>query len=223
MPISTGTPRAEKTVSEANDTETISLRSSVDADKDAGFIQLSFIKRRDRWSHRIEWVSKSERTALLTSVEGSPDMDWPPSPPFQEISSQNLGTQQALLGVGMAGRSHWSISCTTMRETEYDSILLDLACLCKDEHRGWLGSTYQWHSEQNSKDASSSANGAKFDHLTLSAMGLNFQIIPSAGEDWATSFGVEENLFKVSPAKISPSSKVATRWAFGIKLSRNRD
>jgi hypothetical protein len=74
-----------------------------------------------------EGVVPGEITSLLESIEGSGTDDWPPSPPLQSLHIESLpnGRRAALL-VGMAGRSHWSASIETVKESA--EILFDLAC-----------------------------------------------------------------------------------------------
>ncbi len=82
-----------------------------------------------------------QQTQVLESIEGTPDQNWPPSPPLQELhlESRPDGKQLALL-VGMAGTSHWSMS------VEFDPhagrAIFDVACRVKREADG-LGSCYQ--------------------------------------------------------------------------------
>lgn len=97
----------------------------------------------DRWIHKFELVhDEGIRIELLKSVEGDSESNWPPSPPLQEINRHDLGSGAALLGVGMAGKSHWSSSISA----DNDAIIADLACLVKDPSDSanrWIGSTYQ--------------------------------------------------------------------------------
>ena len=82
-----------------------------------------------------------QKRVILESVEGTPNQNWPPSPPLQELhlESRPDGKQLALL-VGMAGNSHWSMS------VEFDpaagKALFDVACRVKREP-GKLASTYR--------------------------------------------------------------------------------
>jgi hypothetical protein len=75
-------------------------------------LHIEFVWRGDRYGHVISEVeSDGTVSAAYESVEGTSGDNWPPSPPLQSLTTQQLpdGRRVALL-VGMAGRSHWSLS-----------------------------------------------------------------------------------------------------------------
>jgi hypothetical protein len=65
---------------------------------------------------------------ILQSQEGEASDPWPLSPPLQEIVAEPLaaGRRPVLLGVGMAGRSHWS--ATIEGDGMAEAIAMDIAC-----------------------------------------------------------------------------------------------
>lgn len=73
-------------------------------------VRVVFRREGDRFTHRIE-VRRSPaddwRVACETA-EGSPNDDWPSSPPFQQLHVERRPTGPVVLLVGMAGRTHWS-------------------------------------------------------------------------------------------------------------------
>ncbi|TWU58327.1 hypothetical protein [Rubripirellula reticaptiva] len=73
------------------------------------------------------------------SVDGDGETDWPPSPPIQQLSLEEIGGSAVILGVGAAGQGHWSISVEKAGDS---SLKFDLACQCRGQ-AGSLGSTYQ--------------------------------------------------------------------------------
>jgi hypothetical protein len=77
-----------------------------------------------------------------SSVEGDALDPWPPSPPVQQISLEEVAGSTVILGLGAAGRCHWSISVEVDRREDSQAILFDLACRCSD-HPGFLGNTYR--------------------------------------------------------------------------------
>ncbi len=81
----------------------------------------------DRTGHGIWWCEGGAEL-ILSSLEGTPDQAWPCSPPFQEIVAENIaaGGRPALLGVGMAGKSHWS--ATIEGDGFSEAIAFDIAC-----------------------------------------------------------------------------------------------
>jgi hypothetical protein len=81
----------------------------------------------DRTGHSV-WWRESETDMILLSLEGTSDQAWPCSPPLQEIVAENVaaGKRPALLGVGMAGKAHWSATIEGDAFTE--AIAFDIAC-----------------------------------------------------------------------------------------------
>jgi hypothetical protein len=81
-----------------------------------GRVRLTHQFQQDRFGHAI-WL-EGVAVPLLTSIEGDSTMDWPPSLPLQEIVQHVDAATGAicLLGVGGAGRSHFS-SCIATGET----------------------------------------------------------------------------------------------------------
>lgn len=121
-----------------------------------GPLRLVFQRIADRWQHRLEWSEASAArpaprvTApsdephgrlVLSSLEGGPLDDWPPSPPLQELHLEERGSiQPVALLVGMAGASHWSLGVECAPQG--DALLLDVACRAA-RPPAWLGSRYQ--------------------------------------------------------------------------------
>ena len=106
----------------------------------AGATEVVFLREHDRWRHDVALGNGSR----LESVEGpaAPACDprWPASPVFTEVSRVDIAGRPAILGVGLAGRSHFSAS-VTIHPTLPDSLLFEIACRLH-EPPGPLGSTY---------------------------------------------------------------------------------
>jgi hypothetical protein len=68
--------------------------------------------------------------------------EWPSSPPIQQLSLESIHSQPTLLGVGQAGKSHWSISVEPIAAPECQGLRFDLACRTRMLPL-WLGSTYK--------------------------------------------------------------------------------
>lgn len=104
----------------------------------SGRLRGVFVRRDDRWGHRLEWCIEGGRsTPLLESVEGSPGELASPSPPVQEIQMhQSPDGLAAALGVGMAGRNHWSLTvtpaCRAHRNPLDDWLAFGLACRVRE-------------------------------------------------------------------------------------------
>jgi hypothetical protein len=106
----------------------------------AGSTSVVFTWSGDRWKH-VVLVADGRR---WRSVEG-PDLAggdprWPASPVVVEVSLVAAGGRAAVLGVGLAGRSHFSLSVVACPERP-DALLFEAACrIVEPAH--WLGSTY---------------------------------------------------------------------------------
>ncbi|MBI3465753.1 MAG: hypothetical protein HY000_22275 [Planctomycetes bacterium] len=126
---------------------------------EGGGLRVVFARAGDRFSHTIGYVARSASdfrlptsdfrsptsdlhfVPLLESIEGTPDDAWPASPPLQSLHCEDRpdGKQLALL-VGMAGRSHWSLSLEL--DPALGTVTCDVACRLHDEP-GALTSTYR--------------------------------------------------------------------------------
>ena len=107
-------------------------------------IRTSFRFEAGRYRHSIELVIGPDDVVLDAWEETSlsNDEDWPASPPIQQLSLEMIGGTPALLGVGQAGKSHWSISVEPVQgEGLRPALKFDLACRCPVQPR-WLGSSY---------------------------------------------------------------------------------
>lgn len=96
----------------------------------------------DRWEHRLFVRAKDAALPLveLCSVESLPDIAWPESPPIQQLVLEELPESgPTLLGVGMAGSGHWSLSIHCDNSL---GLVFDVACRVGSELPSWLGSSY---------------------------------------------------------------------------------
>ena len=109
-----------------------------------------------------------DSVAAGISVEGDAHDDWPSSPPLQQLSLEKINDSSVILGVGAAGRSHWSISVEVIASVPANGVLesgvlenrgdgdpvgpaghargskikFELACRSK-ERPAFIGSSYQ--------------------------------------------------------------------------------
>jgi hypothetical protein len=91
------------------------------------FLRARFQRRGDRYAHRVVLCDRDNEICLLDSVEGDHHERWPPSPPLQQISGEQLPDgRKVVLLVGMAGRSHWSLSATTTPDRK--ALVFEVAC-----------------------------------------------------------------------------------------------
>jgi hypothetical protein len=116
--------------------------ATIDAVGTSGYaLRIEFVRHGDRYGHTIFVVDPSGCAApVLESVEGTASNAWPPSPPLQSLSIEELapGRRAALL-VGMAGRSHWSASIEPIAGEA--AAMFDIAC--RADAAGSLGSQYR--------------------------------------------------------------------------------
>ena len=130
----------------------------------SGGATLEFTWAGDRWAHRVfpasgEPVGPGSPAADWQSIEGelapADDPRWPASPVLVELSRVALapvhtGSQparstderaSALVGVGLAGRSHYSASIAA-DPGRTDAFRVEIACRLQEPPL-WLGSTYR--------------------------------------------------------------------------------
>ena len=94
----------------------------------AGGLQVDLLWNGDRFAHTVSVEAAGVWHELLRSFEGGPEEDWPSSPPLQQIHFEQRGDTTVALFVGMAGRSHWSMSVEAMPDEQ--RIVFDIACRC---------------------------------------------------------------------------------------------
>jgi hypothetical protein len=98
--------------------------------------------RDDRWEHRLCRAAPAGESPLieLRSCESRPDSAWPKSPPIQQLVLEDLpDSGPTLLGVGMAGSGHWSLSIHCDPSL---GLVFDVACRIGSDLPSWLGSSY---------------------------------------------------------------------------------
>jgi hypothetical protein len=107
----------------------------------AGTASVAFERAGDRWRHVVTVAG----APLLTSIEGphdhAADPRWPASPALTEVSLVAAAGRSAILGLGLAGRSHFSVSVAAHPALP-DTLLFEVACRIQ-EPPAWLGSTYR--------------------------------------------------------------------------------
>ena len=107
----------------------------------AGATEVVFLREHDRWRHVVALADGSR----LESVEGprntTADPRWPASPALTEVSLVGAAGRPAIVGLGLAGRSHFSVSVAAHPDRP-DTLLFEVACRIQDPP-AWLGSTYR--------------------------------------------------------------------------------
>jgi hypothetical protein len=114
--------------------------------------------------------------------------DWPASPPIQQLSLESIHGAPTLLGVGQAGKSHWSISVETLKLDSIPALKFDLACRCR-EQPSWLGSTYQRSSSlANQVPRLRLIDDTRIDIAANATLIVNCQVDPSANAKYPRTF-----------------------------------
>ena len=169
-------------------------------------LQVRFDWREDRHVHTISLEVDDRLIPLLESVEGSSVDTWPPSPPLQQLSVEQLrpATQVALL-VGMAGKSHWSMSVEPAGDR--CAFVFDVACRSRGPVE-WLGSAYLLLAE-------GLATHGEYD-ATIDAEGRSIRL--RCDREGATAASVKDDPsgLRIEPAVINPGG--TTRWRYAIQL-----
>jgi hypothetical protein len=160
-------------------------------------------------------ATDESEAAIMSSIEGTPDQIWPTSAPLQDISRHSLQHGDAILCVGMAGKSHWSASFSVESNQQSSTVKADLACLQKVLSPGAkLGSTYALGEHCQVQSFT--------DHRVEIRMDENvFQVDALSGGDFSTVFELNERTLTIRPGEISTSPVIATRWGFLATTSAN--
>ncbi|HUY32922.1 MAG TPA: hypothetical protein VMV69_09085 [Pirellulales bacterium] len=128
------------------------------ASLEGGGLRVVFTRHADRYAHAVFRAVTARRSAskaapadpslawaegaLLESIEGTPDDEWPASPALKELHFEDRadGRRLALL-VGMAGKSHWSLSVEL--DAAASRLTFDVACRLRGAPER-LGSRYRF-------------------------------------------------------------------------------
>lgn len=104
-------------------------------------LTVRFVWCDDRWVHEVVQADGTCWRSIEGSAAAAGDPRWPPSPVLVELSWLGRSPGPAILGVGLAGRSHFSASVGPDPDHR-DRLRFDIACRV-NEPPGWLGSTYR--------------------------------------------------------------------------------
>jgi hypothetical protein len=111
------------------------LAAGIDLRSDDQRLKVRFCWVVDRFVHQL----LIDEQVVACSVDGDGQTTWPPSPPIQQLSLEHINGSDVILGVGAAGRGHWSLSAQFELS---DTVTFELACRSKDQPK-FLGSTYR--------------------------------------------------------------------------------
>ena len=170
----------------------------------------------DRFLHRVTLIRGAEEddacdevgVPLLEAVDGPADSNWPQSPPIQQLDACELaGRRRGLVGVGMAGTSHWSLAC----ETGEAAVWFDVACRVQ-QRPGSLQSTYRM-----SESCQISVLGEESGRvLRMDPPQLGFPLLLRTDSRCATCRCVPGGEAIVGPARLPTAWPATARWRFAI-------
>lgn len=170
-------------------------------------LQVRFSWHQDRHCHTISLLVDGRAVPVLESLEGTSIEDWPPSPPLQQLSVEELRPQtQVALLVGMAGKSHWSMSVEPAGDRA--AFVFDVACRARDAVEQ-LGSGYRLLAEGITTD------GNHDGIITVEGRSLQLRC-DRAGPTVATLRQDSLDL-RIEPATIIAGG--TTRWRYRIELA----
>jgi hypothetical protein len=178
-------------------------------------LRVEFFKQGDRYAHRLSAVlvedDGSRRVIpLAESVEGAADDPWPPSPPLQSLSMEEMPVAgRAALLVGMAGRSHWSASIE-LDLIGKDPPAFELACRFTSVP-DWLGSTYRIAPDMVMR----TAKGLMLANLDV---GL---VVGFTSDCQVRESGDETFEFRVATEKLRPPS--TAQWQYLVMATKVAD
>jgi hypothetical protein len=173
-------------------------------------LRATFVWRDGRWAHSLELIRDGQRLCEFQSLEGNAEQNFPPSPPLQQLHRTDLPDGRvALLLVGMAGRSHWSVSCEV--EPGQPRILFDVACRAVPACQAILGSSYQL-----TDVAAAAVSESQISWLDGAVRGT-LRGLPSAPEGLPCRLTVDGTGLAIRPVSLDP---IPARWRYELVLER---
>jgi hypothetical protein len=101
-------------------------------------LRVSFAERLGQFVGSV-WLEESRQAWELLRELQLEDQIWPASPPWQELHVHEQHGFRALMLVGRAGTSHWSMAVSA--DDAQRAIVFDVACRLRSTPR-FLGTTY---------------------------------------------------------------------------------
>lgn len=106
----------------------------------SGALEVRFVWAVDRWSHCVVLDGQPVWQSLEGPWPCDRDPDWPASPAFVEIDRVGSGPLAAVVAVGLAGRTHYSVSISADAHRPA-ALLFDVACRIHQTPQ-WIGTSY---------------------------------------------------------------------------------
>ncbi len=161
----------------------------------------------DRFGHRLTWVEAGRERTLLESIEGRSEDRWPPSPALQQLSFHGSGTDRVALLVGMAGKSHYSLSvepCPAER-----GIVFDVACRLNEPAELLVSSYLAAGFESPAPGTAVRAFGS-----TRCTVTLDSSLPPSS-----QSLNLKQQQLSIGPLAGRSSGRETARWKYRLTIA----
>jgi hypothetical protein len=179
-------------------------------------LRIDFTWNGDRYQQALWLISGTRECCLLTTVEGTGQQAWPPSPPLQNLHQQEMPTGDlAALGVGMAGTSHWSLSVEA--SVDQPTFTCDVACRVKEEP-GDL--TVTWEAGEN---ITVNAIAERFVELAAAIGGVRVSV--DEQDEFAADLSVGNRIehpgqrICLAPQRTAGAPPTTIRWRYRIELA----
>ena len=174
-------------------------------------LRVTFRWRHDRFSHSIALVDGRKAWTLLESVEGASGQPCPPSPPLQQLVAQEREAgSPVILGLGMAGRNHWSFSVEALNNLP--SVQFDVACRIEKWH-DHLGSRFR------SKIAPVAVIGPHEAEAEFAIGTLRCRLAVEPSVDGLQGvLGIRDGGLTIRAAQGTPSGTLTARWIYKLFL-----
>ena len=180
-------------------------------------LALNFRRSNDRFKHEICIVQGDKQIVLLTSIESDPNESWPVSPPMQQISKETISGQSVVLGLGMAGKCHWSGSFLLKADPTPD-LICELACLAK-QPRGPISSIYALSPEWTLVEGSKTGQEWKFFGDSQLENGTVLLSTAECSQN-PSRINIRDSTVLIQPLSDSSPSTSAIQWNYRLILSR---
>lgn len=194
-----------------------------------GNVQVVFRWHGDRWEHEImlmHSVDASLSSIFFRSVEGPHSMrgdaHWPSSPSLVELDTLEQPKSNVILAVGMAGRSHFSLSISALPNDLSGSLLFEHACRWKGS-LGWIGSTYESIIPRNGSFIGDCLRiipheSVVSESCSLTADGLGFlQIVPQISFPHTDLLNQTERFSVQTSSGHTCKDSGTIRWAYTVR------
>jgi hypothetical protein len=168
-------------------------------------LRVEFFRSADRLAHTISSVSGDQVMPLMRSCEGTDQQIFPPSPPMQQLAIQEVEQRRVAFLVGMAGRSHWSVSIEA--DGAQRRLSFDVACRMVPNAEGGLASTYEVL-QPSAMEVRSGEIHFRHDHHSTVLRPV------SVGSSTTPPIGLLPSRIEIRPAHQAEAS--TTRWAYEL-------